>query len=132
MPHKPVLPPPADLHPTTGPYTHALEVAPNARWLYVSGQVPLAPDGTIPDGIAAQTAQVWQNLHRILAEADMAMADVVRLTHFIVGREHLAGYNAARAEHMGGVEPASTLLIVASLARPEFLVEVDLVAAKAA
>lgn len=59
----------------------------------------------------------------------MAMTDVVRLTHYIVGRAQLDGYNAARARYMGGVKPASTLLLVAGLADPAFLVEVDAVAA---
>ena len=131
MSHTIINPPPILVHPTTGPYSHALEIQPDLRWVVVSGQVPLAPDGTIPEGIEAQTKLVWQNLIHILAEAGMDMTDVVKLTHYVTGREHLEGYNRARAEFMGDVKPASTLLLISGLARPEFLVEVDLMAAKA-
>ncbi len=132
MGHTTIAEPPDQVHPPMAPYTHGLEVAPNQRFVYISGQVPLAADGTIPDGITAQTEQAWQNLLNTLVAADMTMTDVVRLTHYIVGRAHLDGYNAARARFMGGVKPASTLLLVAGLADPAFLVEVDAVAAKPA
>ena len=132
MAHVAIVPSPDLVYPTNPQYSHAMAVAPDARrWLFISGQVPVRPDGSVPDGIVAQTEVIWQNVAHILDAAEMGMADVVRLTHYVTGREHLAGYNETRGRFMAGARPASTLLVISGLARPEFLVEVDVVAARA-
>ena len=62
-------------------------------------------------------------------DAGLGFADVVRINAFVTGREHLKGYMAARDEFVGDPPPASTLMIVSGFARPEFLVEVEVIAA---
>ncbi|MBM3488826.1 MAG: RidA family protein [Alphaproteobacteria bacterium] len=114
-----------------GLYTHAMEVGPNSRWLVASGQIGIDAAGKVPEGIAAQAEIVWTNLIRILEANTMRMSDVVKINHFLTRREDLAGYNAVRNKYLGDNRPASTLLIVVGLARPEFLVEVEIVAARA-
>lgn len=132
MNHRPLQPSAEFVYPPNGPYSHGVEVGadPNLRWAYVSGQMGIAPDGAIPADVGAQTEIVWTNCLRILEQAGMDVHDVVRLGHYVVGAENLAAYNAARAKFMDGARPASTLLIVAGLARPELRVEVDMVAAR--
>ncbi|HTS93510.1 MAG TPA: RidA family protein [Stellaceae bacterium] len=112
-------------------YSHGIEIPANARWLYVSGQVGVAKDGTPREGIEAQTDQVWQNLKSVLASAGMGMENVVKITTYLVDENHIDGYRKGRAKHLGDFRPASTLVIAKRLAMPGWLVEVEAVAAKA-
>jgi enamine deaminase RidA (YjgF/YER057c/UK114 family) len=62
----------------------------------------------------------------------MGPGDVIRINAFVTGREHMAGYMAARDRWLAGVTrlPASTLVIVSGFTRPEFVVEVEVTAAR--
>jgi 2-iminobutanoate/2-iminopropanoate deaminase len=112
-------------------YSQALEIAPNARWLFTAGQIGARTDGTTADGFAAQADQVWANIMALLKEADMGPEDIVKITGFIVGKDNFSAYAAARKKVLGILRPASTAIIVAGLALPEWLVEIEAVAAKA-
>ena len=59
-------------------YSHAVEIPPNARTLYISGQVPVAADGSTPDAIDEQVALAFDNVRSVLAEAGMGLENVVR------------------------------------------------------
>jgi enamine deaminase RidA (YjgF/YER057c/UK114 family) len=122
---------PAEVAPPGGRYTHAIEVPPNARWLHISGQVGTAPDGTVPSAFAAQVENCWRNLLAILADAGMGIEDLVKVTVFLTRHEHVGAYREARDRIIGDARPASTLVVVSSLVRPEWLCEVEAVAAKA-
>lgn len=111
-------------------YVHGMEVAPGARWLYVSGQVGTRPDGSVPADAGEQAEIVWGNLVAILASAGMDVHDIVKITSYVVAPDHLAPLRAVRERVLAGHKPASTLLVVAALARPELLVEVEAYAAK--
>lgn len=122
---------PAGVRAPTGPYSHSVEVPAGERTLYVAGQVGYAPDGTVADGIAAQTEQVFQNLKAVLAASGYTLADVVALRVFLVHREDRENFNIVRRKHLQDNHPASTLVFVAGLAIPSILVEVEAVAARA-
>jgi enamine deaminase RidA (YjgF/YER057c/UK114 family) len=122
---------PTDVAPPAANYSHATGVPPNARWLYLSGQVGVAPDGTIPDDAAAQAEICFQNIETILRAADMAPADLVRLTTYLVDLGDRAGYMAVRDRYVGSPPPGSTLLVIAALADPRYRIEIEAVAAKA-
>jgi len=113
-----------------GTYSHGAEVPANARWLFVAGQIPVRPDGTIPATIEEQTEVVWQNILAVLADAGMGIADVVKITSFLTRYENFSKFAAVRAGFLGAHRPASTSVIISALAKPEFLVEVEAVAAK--
>ena len=129
---------PASMAPPAANYAHAvLTTAAGAatgagvRWLHTSGVVPTAADGTVPDGIAAQADQVWANLTALLVEAGMTATDVVSITTYVVV-DHvpdLPVVMAARDRALGGHRAASTLVTVPALARPEWRMEIALVAA---
>jgi enamine deaminase RidA (YjgF/YER057c/UK114 family) len=106
-----------------------LSVAPE-RLLHTSGVVPIAPDGQVPHGLAEQAEVVWANLGEILAEAGMTVDDVVSMTTYVVQGEELGPVMAVRDRVLGGHLAASTLVVVASLARPEWRLEIALVAAR--
>lgn len=120
--------------PPAANYAHAVLVQQPqpAAWLYTSGVVPTAPDGTVPEAIADQADVVWANLLALLVEAGMAPADVVSVTTYVVV-EHMAALPvvmAARDRHLGGHRVASTLVTVPALARAEWKMEIALVAAR--
>jgi enamine deaminase RidA (YjgF/YER057c/UK114 family) len=114
-----------------GTYSHGIEVPPNARWLHVAGQVAVRPDGSVPATIVEQTEVVWQNILAVLADAGMGIGDVVKITSFLTRFDNFQTFAQVRARFLGSHRPASTLLVISSLARPEFLVEVEAIAAKA-
>jgi len=111
-------------------YNHAIELPPGARVLYISGQVGVAPDGTLPPDFAGQAEQALKNLAAVLEAAGMSKQDLVKVNSYVVGREHLESYRAIRGRFYGGVRPASTLLLISGLAREGGLIEIEAVAAK--
>jgi 2-iminobutanoate/2-iminopropanoate deaminase len=114
-----------------GSHSDAVEVAQNMRWLVTSGTPGLAADGNLPADIQRQSEIAWGHIVTMLRKADMTVHDVVKVTEHLTRPEDIAAYSAIRARVLGDVRPASTLVIVAQLARPEFLVEVEVMAAKA-
>jgi enamine deaminase RidA (YjgF/YER057c/UK114 family) len=115
-----------------GTYSHGVEVPPNARWLHVAGQVGLRKDGTLPSTVEEQTEVAWQNVVEILGAAGMKVTDLVKITQYLTRLDHFPRYAATRAKFLAGHRPASTGLIISSLVKPEYLVEVEAIAAKAA
>jgi enamine deaminase RidA (YjgF/YER057c/UK114 family) len=99
--------------------------------LHVSGVVASRADGSIPDDVSDQAAVIWSNIAAILAEAKMAITDVVSITTYVVVdfMADLAVVMAARDQAMGGYRAASTLVTVPALARPAWKMEVAIVAA---
>jgi enamine deaminase RidA (YjgF/YER057c/UK114 family) len=115
-----------------GTYSDAIVVQPDARWLLSAGTPGMAADGTTPEGITAQAEQAWKNVVAMLDQAGMTVHDVVKVTHYLVREEDIKPYVAVRAKYLGDARPASMLLIVPALVRPEFLLEIEICAAKAA
>jgi 2-iminobutanoate/2-iminopropanoate deaminase len=111
-------------------YAHAVLAERPERLLHTSGVVPVSPDGSVPDDIAAQATLVWANIVAMLDEAGMAVTDVVSVTTYVVVGEPLAEVMAARDRVLAGHLAASTLLPVPALARPEWKVEIAVVAAR--
>lgn len=122
---------PDSLHPPFARYAHGRLIAPGARLILTSGQLPICKDGTTPDGAEAQAALCFENIAAILAEGGASAENVIRVNAFVTDRAHMAGYMAARDAFFAecAIPPASTLVIVAGFTRPEFLVEVEVTAA---
>jgi len=123
---------PATIAPPFARYSHGVEIPAHARIVRTSGQLGLSAEGKVPDGAQAQAALCFDNIQAILAEAGMEPADVVHISAFVTDRAHMAGYMAARDAFLAQSDalPASTLLIVSGFTRPEFLVEVEVMAAR--
>jgi enamine deaminase RidA (YjgF/YER057c/UK114 family) len=120
---------PTSIAPPAADYAHAVLSDAPGRWLHTSGVVPIAPDGTTPEPLAEQAATVWRNISAMLAEVDMGPDDVVAVTTYVVAGTPLGPVMAARDEFMEGRLAASTLVTVPALARPEWAMEVAVVAA---
>jgi enamine deaminase RidA (YjgF/YER057c/UK114 family) len=121
---------PDTIAPPLSRYSHAVEAPASARWLHISGQVGIKPDGELAEGLEAQMAQAWQNVLALLKAADMDRSDLVKVTAFLTpAGADLALYRDVRDRSLGPAKPASTVVIVAGLAKPEYLVEIEAIAA---
>lgn len=122
---------PATIHPPFANYAHGIRV--KAQHLVVtSGQLGISADGSIPQDAKAQAEICFANIDAILKEAGLTRHEIVRLNAYVTGREHMAGYMASRDAYLDGTGhmPASTLMIVSGFTRPEFVVEIEALAAK--
>lgn len=114
-----------------GAYSDAVEIAPNQRWLITSGTPGLPLDGPLPNDIGGQAELAWRHTVAILEGAGMTLADVVKVTHYLTRPEDIPAYLKVRSRFLGELRPASMLLIISQLVRPEFLVEIEVTAVKA-
>ncbi len=129
MPIQPHTPP--TIAPPAALYSHGMEVPPHARWLFVSGQVGVHADGRVGRDAREQVEIIWRSIVAILASADMTVRDLVKVTTFATAPAQLPTLREVRDRVLAGHRPASTLVVVAALARPEWLVEIEAYAAKA-
>lgn len=125
--HKPLSP--TSIHPPFAPYSHGIEVPPGSRLVFCSGQLGVSAGKVVPPDCAGQAALCFENIRAILAEAGMGLEHIARVNAFVSGREHLQPYMQVRDSLFSEPYPASTLMIVSGFARPEFVVEIEVVAA---
>jgi 2-iminobutanoate/2-iminopropanoate deaminase len=104
-------------------YSHAISAG---DVVYVAGQVPVDAAGQVVDGDAeAQARQVMENLAAVVAAAGATLDDVVKTTVYLTDRAHRAAVGKVRQEYFSDPPPANTLLVVAGLAEPEMMVEIE-------
>lgn len=123
---------PAALHPPFARYAHGVLVPAGAETIVCSGQLGIRADASVPADIEAQATLCFEAIAAILADGGMDLTCLVRLNAYVTARQHLAGYMAVRDRMVRTPPPASTLMIVSGFARPEFLVEVEAIAARVA
>jgi enamine deaminase RidA (YjgF/YER057c/UK114 family) len=114
-----------------GTYSDGVEVPQGARWLYTAGTPGLAADGKLPADITGQAEIAWTHITTLLERAGMTVRDIVKVTQYLLRAEDIPAYAAVRARFLGDARPASMLLVVPALVWPDFLLEVEIVAAKA-
>jgi 2-iminobutanoate/2-iminopropanoate deaminase len=114
-----------------GAYSDAIETGSNLRWLLTSGTPGLPTNGDLPTDIVGQAELAWQHILRMLEQAGMTVADIVKVTTYLTRAEDIPAYAKVRTRFLGDTKPAFMLLVVSQLVRPEFLVEVEVIAAMA-
>jgi len=124
---------PEGMMPVVGPLSWGLEFPAQGRCLLVSGQVGADAQGNVPEGLLAQTRNVWANIDCVLKSAGMSSRDVVRTGIYLSSQvefteEERAAFNALRVEFLGENRPASTLIFVHRLMDRRWLVEIDAIA----
>ncbi|MGM9845324.1 MAG: RidA family protein [Muribaculaceae bacterium] len=108
-----------------GPYSQAIDTG---SFVYASGQIPINPaDGTIPDGITAQTAQSLSNVKAILTEAGLTMDNVVKTTVFLADMADFGAMNEVYAQAFTAPYPARSAVAVRDLPKG-VLVEIEVIA----
>ena len=113
-----------------GSYSDAIEIGPNLRWLVTSGTPGLATNGELQRDVTAQAELAWQHIIRILERAGMVVTDIVKVTQYLTRAEDVPAYTKVRNRFLGETKPASMLLVIPGLVRPEFCVEIEVLAAK--
>lgn len=105
-------------------YSQAVEVAGGTRMLFISGQIGVKADGTVPTGMAEQARVAWRNLEAQLNAAGMGFDNLVKVTMIIPNAADIPASRSARVEALGNRRPASTL-IVAGLVDPAWKIEIE-------
>ena len=109
-------------------YALGIEVTNPSRIVTTAGIVGDRPDGTIASGAAEQAAEMWRSIGAILAEGGMGPSDIVSyITYAVVGVDRTE-LQQARDNFLAGHVATSTLIYVPQLARPQWLVEVQVTA----
>jgi enamine deaminase RidA (YjgF/YER057c/UK114 family) len=119
---------PPTLHRPTG-YTHVVEATPR-RTIYVSGQVAFDAGGALvgPGDLRAQTDQIFKNLKAALESCGATLENVAKITVFMLDATQIQVYREVRDRYFQQGLPASTLVQVGRLARPEWLIEIEAIA----
>ena len=112
----------------SGGYSQALAVSAPSRFLFISGQIPESRAGHVPTDFKAQAALVWANVLAQLAEAGMAIENLVKITTFLSSREYAVQNREARQTALGSHAPALTV-IIAGIFDERWLLEIEAVAA---
>lgn len=120
---------PANVPKPAGDYSQGVKVK-NGSLVIIAGQVAWDVQGNLvgKGDIKAQARQVFENLKNMLAAAGAGFHDVVKLGIFLKNLEDFAGFREVRAQYLTPPFPPTTLVIVKSLAREEWLVEVEAMA----
>jgi 2-iminobutanoate/2-iminopropanoate deaminase len=106
-------------------YAQALETPAGGRRLLISGQVGVTADGTILKGYEAQAEQIWMNIQAVLKAADMDVTNIVAIRVYDVAPGNVAAYRTIRDRVLNGHLIAATYVVVAGLASPDFLTEIE-------
>lgn len=111
-----------------GGYVQAMEVTGATRTLYVSGQIPQATDGSVPERFEDQARLVWRNVIAQLHAADMTLDNLVKVTIFLSDRKYTADYRKVRQEVLQGRQIGLTTIIT-GIFDEKWLLEIEAVAA---
>lgn len=120
---------PANFAAPASRYHHGVEVPYPANIVFISGQVGYKPDGRLAEGPRPQIEMAWRNLLGVLDSAGMVPGDLVKVSAFLTRMQDVEVYRQVRDEILGDITTASTVLIVAGLSNPSFLIEIEAYAA---
>jgi enamine deaminase RidA (YjgF/YER057c/UK114 family) len=116
---------PPDIVKPASNYAQGIAHPLGAERLVISGQIGVAPDGTIETGMERQMERAWSNLFAVLSAAGFRKTDIVKITVFVTRPDAVATYRTIRDRVLEGHAAAATYLQVAGLAHPDLLVEIE-------
>ena len=114
------------VHPTVG-YSHAAKAG---NTLYIAGQVAQDVEGNVvgKGDLEAQVSQVFTNLKNVMEEAGGSLQNIVKMTTFLTHYNDIETYRSVRNQYFSDPFPPNTLLIIESLALPDYMIEVEAIA----
>jgi len=112
-------------------YSQMVAAPAGCRWLHVSGQVGCDRQHRTAEGFKAQAELAWGNLIACLEADGMSVHDLVKVNVILTRAGDVAASRAIRDRMLAGAQPASTLIVVQALAAPDWLIEVEGIAAQA-
>ena len=117
-----------DAHDLKTGYSQAVAVSQVSRTVYVSGQIPVRPDGSVPESFTEQAEQAWANVEAQLKAAGMDLGNIVKHTTFLAERRYRVQNSQVRRKVLGDMEPALTVVIT-GIFDEAWLLEIEAVAA---
>ena len=114
----------------SGHFSHATAISARGTFVFISGLVSRGADGAIVGvgDIEAQTRQVCENLKAAVEAAGGALDDICRVDVYVRNMEHFETTHRVRREYFKAPAPASTMVEVAKMTSPEFLIEINAIA----
>ncbi len=114
------------VHPTVG-YSHAAKAG---NTLYIAGQVAQDVEGNVvgKGDLEAQVSQVFTNLKNVMEEAGGSLQNIVKMSTFLTHYNNIETYRSVRNQYFSEPFPPNTLLIIESLALPDYMIEVEAIA----
>lgn len=112
-----------------GGYAQAVRLSDFDELVFVSGQIPVAVDGAVPEAFGEQCRLVWRNVEAQLVAAGMGLADIVKVTTYLADRAYAQENSVIRQAVLAGLTPALTI-IIAGIYDPAWLLEIEVVAAR--
>ncbi len=108
-------------------YWHVLSVSGGQRMIFISGQVPRAPDGSLvgKGDMGAQIEKVGENIRLCLEAAGATLDDLVKITSITTDIDEFFRHVEVRNRYFGKALPASTVVEVRRLADPEWMIEIE-------
>ena len=119
---------PEGVAPPAGGYSHAVELPAGQRLLFISGQVPQRPDGSVPPDFEGQCRAAWANVLTVLRSAGLGPEHLVKVTTWLTDRNQADVNGRIRREHLGAHRPALTVIVAQTLEAP-WLLEIEAIAA---
>ncbi|WP_315923605.1 RidA family protein [Mesorhizobium sp. SP-1A] len=120
---------PKSIRPPFARYSHGVEVPAGKRLILCSGQLGIGPDDSVPQDAGAQAELCFANIAAVLAESGLGLRDIVRINTFVSDRAYMKPYMEVRDRLFADPAPASTLIVVSGFSRPEFKIEIEVIAA---
>ena len=122
---------PAKTHKPFANYSHVVTAQGASKLIFCAGQVAADPSGKVlpPDDFAAQTKLVMENLTLALAEGGANLKEVVKVTIYVCNPHDVPKARSILQEYFGDDPPASTLCVLRGLANPNYLLEIEAIAA---
>ncbi|SDX07410.1 Enamine deaminase RidA, house cleaning of reactive enamine intermediates, YjgF/YER057c/UK114 family [Albimonas donghaensis] len=117
----------SDAPQSKGGFAPAVETVGASRTLWVSGQIPVTASGEVPEGFEAQARVAWANVEAQLRAGGMGLSDIVKVTTFLSDRRYAMPNREVRAEVLGELRPALTV-IVCDIFDEAWLLEIEAVA----
>lgn len=112
-----------------GIFAHGTVLDRAERIVFLSGQIGVSPDGVTLTGFVAQAHQAMDNVEALLSDSQLTRADILRVTYYVTDPAHLKPLSDLRQERWNSeTAPAVTTLVVAALAAPDLLIEIEVIA----
>jgi 2-iminobutanoate/2-iminopropanoate deaminase len=114
----------------SGHFSQAIAIEAKGRLVFLSGMTSRRPDGTIAGigDIEAQTRQVCENLKSAIEAAGGTMDDICRVDVYVRNMEHFDKIHKVRREYFKAPAPASTMVEIAKMTSPDYLIEINAIA----
>ena len=122
---------PPNVHSPTG-YSHTAVVPAGTELIFLSGQVGIKPDGSVPATLEEQSVEMFNNIQSLLLAHGLDASAIVKITLFVVAGQDIRIVRSARAHLLGDHKPTSTAVFISQLVDPKLLVECEVIAARPA